>query len=246
MRRTVFQHFDKSQLRITKVALVLLFALVGLSLVFAMSGDAAQARMVEWLVPTPTSVWREGKVWTLITGVFLEVRLLTLVFEGMMIWMMLPALERWWGPRRFAMFVAATAISGTVAGTLFGLVTGRDVPILGLDPTLFASAIAFGILYARQPIQFFGVLPMTGRQFMYGMIGLVTLFVVIGQAWEEGAAMAAAMLIAAGLSSGKLDPIATYRRWRYARARAHLAVVPPPTATANKPRRGKTDERWLN
>jgi membrane associated rhomboid family serine protease len=244
VRRTGF-HVDKSQFRITKVAMVLLFALVGLSLVFAMSTEAAQARMATWLVPTPSSVWREGKVWTLITGVFLEVRLLTLVFEGLMIWMMLPALERWWGPRRFLMFVGATALAGTIAGTLMGLVTGRDMPILGLDPTLFAAAIAFGILYARQPIQFFGVLPMTGRQFMYGMIGLVTFFILMGQAWEEGASMAAAMLIAAGLTSGVLDPIATFRRWRYKRARAHLSVVPPPP-TVPKPRRGKTDERWLN
>jgi membrane associated rhomboid family serine protease len=158
--------------------------------------------------------------------------------------MMLPALERWWGPRRFLFFVAITAIAGTSAGTLLGLITGRDVPILGLDPTLFSSAVAFGILYARQPIQFFGVLPMTGRQFMYGMIALVALFIVIGEAWEEGAAMAAAMLIARAVTSGSLDPITSYRRWRHRRARAHLASVPPPVS--KHPRRGKSDERWLN
>ena len=245
MRRP-FQQFDKSQLRITRMALILLFGLVGLSLVFTMSGDAAKARMAEWLVPTANSVWREGKVWTLLTGPLLEVRLFSLFFQGLMIWMMLPALERWWGPRRFMLFVGATAVAGTVAGTLAGLVTGGEYAVLGLDATLFASAIAFGILYARQPIQFFGVLPMTGRQFMYGMIGLVALFVVIGQQWEEGASYAAAMLIAAGLTSGRIDPIAAWRRWRYKRARAHLTVVPPASASGGKPRRGKTDERWLN
>lgn len=225
--------------------MALLFALVGLSLVYAMSSADGRLRLAEWLVPTPTSVWREGKVWTLVTGVFLEIRLLSLVFQAAMIWMLLPALERWWGAPRFAMFAALTAVAGTVAGTLLGLVTGRDVPILGMDPTLFSSAIAFGILYARRPIQFFGVLPMTGRQFMYGMIALVALFIIVGQAWEEGAAMAAAMAMAYGLTSGVLDPIATYRRWRYRRARAHLKSVPPPPS-GNHSRRGKTDERWLN
>jgi hypothetical protein len=169
--------------------------------------------------------------------------------------MLLPALERWWGPKRFAFFVGLTAVAGTTAGTLMGLVTNRNVPITGLDPTLFASAIAFGILYARQPIQFFGVLPMTGRQFMYGMIALVAAFILIGQDWEEGAAMAAAMLMAAGLTTGKLDPIATWRRWRYERARAHLKVVPSHDgdggrgggggASTKRKRRG-TDERYLN
>ena len=227
--------------------MLLLFALVGVSLVYAMLEPEAKVRMVELLVPYADGVWREGRVWTLVTGPFIELRIFSLLFQGLMIWMLLPALERWWGPRRFGLFVGLTAIAGTVAGTLMGLVTGRAVPIVGLDPTLFASAIAFGILYARQPIQFFGVLPMTGRQFMYGMIALVAVFIVIGQDWEEGAAMAAAMLVAAGLTSGKLDPIATWRRWRYERARAHLTVVPPPKGDGGgKRKRSKTDERYLN
>jgi membrane associated rhomboid family serine protease len=244
-----FQQFDRSQLRITRVALILLFALVGLSLVYAMQEKEGQARMAELFVPYADGVWHEGRIWTLLTGPFIEIRILSLLFEGLMIWMMLPALERWWGPRRFAMFVGLTAVAGTIAGTLMGLATGRNVPIIGLSPTLFASAVAFGILYARQPIQFFGVLPLTGRQFMYGMIGLVAVFVLIGQEWEDGTAMGAAMLVAAGITTGKLDPMTTYRRWRYERARAHLKVV---TGSPDKPeksgrrRRGKTDERYLN
>ncbi len=244
MRRTGFQQVDRSQFRITKVALGLLFALVGLSLVYAMSNDAAQARLDQWLKPTPDAVWRQGKVWTLLTGPFVEDRIVSLLFEALMIWMLLPTLERWWGPRRFGLFVGLTAIAGTVFGSLAGLALGADRATIGLNPTLFAGAIAFGILYARQPVQFFGVLPMTGRQFMYGMIALTTLFVLIGQEWQEGASMASAMLIAAGLASGRLDPIASWRRWRYARARAHLTVLPPEVSTI--PKRSKTDERYLN
>lgn len=236
--------------------MILLFVLVGVSLVYAMqSGNvedpaSAKHRMAELFVPYADGVWREWRVWTLLTGPFIEIRIFSLVFQGLMIWLMLPALERWWGPKRFALFVALTAFAGTIAGTAMGLVTGRNVPIVGLDPTLFAAAIAFGILYARQPIQFFGVLPMTGRQFMYGMIGLVGVFILIGQEWEEGAAMGAAMLVAAGLTSGKVDPIAMWRRWRYERARAHLKVVPGPDGagggSGGKRKRRNTDERYLN
>ena len=70
------------------------------------------------------------------------------------------------------------------------------------------------------------------------------MFVVIGQEWTEGAAMAAAMLVGAGLASGKIDPIATWRRRKYEKARAHLSVVPPEVSTI--PRRPKGDERYLN
>jgi len=244
VRGTGFKHIDKSQLRITRVALLLLFALVGVSLVFGMSGEVGRARMEQWLVPYPDGVWRSGKVWTLITGPLLEPRFLSLLFEGLMVWLFLPALERWWGPGRFSVFVGATAVAGTVVGTLTGLALGHQTAVVGLNPTLFAAAVAFGMLYARQPIQFFGVLPMTGRQFMYGMIGLVAVFVLVGQEWEEGAAMAAAMLVAAALTSGRFDPITAWRRRRYKKIRSHLSVVPPPPNTPRK--RGNTDERFLN
>jgi membrane associated rhomboid family serine protease len=244
VRRPGFQQIDRSQLRITKVCLGLLCALLGLSLVFAMSEKPAQARMAEWLVPTPDAVWRQGKVWTLVTGPFLELHIISLLFEGLMIWMLLPALERWWGPRRFGLFVAATALGGTLAASLVGLALGDVGATTGLNPTLFGGAIAFGVLYARQPVQIFGVLPMTGRQLMFGVIGVTALFVLLGQEWQEGAAMGTAMLIAAGLASGRLDPIASWRRWRYAKARAHLSVMPPEISTI--PKRSKTDERYLN
>jgi membrane associated rhomboid family serine protease len=247
VRRPAFQQIDRSQFRITPVALYLLFALVAVSLVFAMSGKPAQARMAEWMVPYPDGVWGEGKVWTLVTGPLLEVNLLPLVFSGLMIWLLLPSLERWWGPRRFALFVGVTALAGTIGGTLIGQVTGEQVPILGLDPTLFAGAVAFGIIHARAPVQFFGVLPLTGRQFMWGMIAVMAAFVLIGQEWEEGGAMVAATSIGAALASGVVDPIAWWRRRRYAKTRSHLRVVPPPpVAPPPTVRRGKSDDRYLN
>ena len=36
----------------------------------------------------------------------------------------------------------------------------------------------------------------------------------------------------------------SWRRWRYAKARAHLTVIPPEVSTI--PKRSKTDERYLN
>jgi hypothetical protein len=132
----------------------------------------------------------------------------------------------------------------TTAGTLAGLALNREDLIAGMNPTILAGTVAFGVLYARQPVQFFGVLPMTGRAFMWGMVAITAMFVVIGQEWTEGAAMAAAMLVGAGLASGKIDPIATWRRRKYEKARAHLSVVPPEVSTI--PRRPKGDERYLN
>src|SRR5689334_24040871 len=102
--------------------MLLLFALVGVSIVFVMQSGhledvtSAKYRMARLLAPTARSVWHEGRVWTLVTGPLFEMRIVSLVFQAMMIWLMLPALERWWGPKRFAFFVGVTALAGSIAG----------------------------------------------------------------------------------------------------------------------------------
>ena len=82
-------------------------------------------------------------------------------------------------------------------------------------------------------MQFFGVLPMTGRQLMFGILGFVALFVVLGAKWEEGAAFFAAMGLAALLLSERWSPAAAWKRWRVKRARAHLRSVAPPKKWVN-------------
>jgi hypothetical protein len=115
------------------------------------------------------------------------------------------------------------------------------VPIVGISPFVYAAMAAFGIVYAKQPVQFFGVLPLTGRQLMYGFIGFLAAYVVLTQSWEKGASFAAAMLVAAAMTSRRLSPSLAWKRWRIARARRRLSVI-----EGGAPRPRKRDERYLN
>jgi hypothetical protein len=140
-----------------------------------------------------------------------------------------------------------TSIAGTLVGTLTGLATGNDVPILGLNPFIYASIVAFGITYAKQPVQFWGVLPLTGRQLMFGFMVFIALFVGLQQLWEQGAAFAAAMIAAAVMTSKKWNPSLAYRRWKAQRARAQLTILQGgqggPFA---KPKPKGDGDKWLN
>lgn len=236
--------FDFGQLRITRGALILLFLQVGLSLVWLMSDLGVRADLVDALAATPESVWREGKVWTLVTGAILETSFASLLFGALILWWFVPTLERWWGFKRFLVFAAATSLAGTVVGTLAGLATGRDAMIAGYDPFQYASIVAFGILYARQPVQFFGVLPMTGRQLMFGIIGFVALFVLLGRQWELGAAYVASMTTGALLASGKWSPRLWWYRWRHNRVRRKLEVLDG--GRARRPSRSTGEDKLLN
>lgn len=223
------------QMRITRGAMYLLFAEVGLSLVYLMSGAEARAQLGSWLVASADQVWRELKIWTLLTSSLLEVDFVALIFHGLILWMFLPTLERWWGTRKFLMFALWTTLAGNAAGSLAGLALG-SVPLAGLDPFVFASFVAFGILYAKQPVQFFGVIPMTGRQLMIGICAFVGLFIVIGQQWSLGVSYVGAMVTGWLLVSGRMHPRLWYKRWKHRRARKRLGVV----------RGGASRDQWLN
>lgn len=237
-----FSRFDSSQLRITRGAMILLFAQAGLSLVWLLSNLEVRARIAHWLIPTTDGVWREGKVWTLLTGPFLEISFVSLLFQALVLWMFVPVLERWWGTKRFLLFALYTSLAGTVLGTAAGLLTGASAAIAGYDPFIYGSIVAFGILYGKQPVQFFGVLPMTGRQLMYGIIGFVSLFVLLGAQWELGASYAAAMGLAAVLAADKWNPRLWWYRFRHRRVRRQLEVLDGGRAREPR-RRGSTDER---
>ncbi len=211
--------------RISRGALYLLFIEVGLSLVYLMSKVEVRADIANWLAATPQNVWGDYKIWTLVTSSVLEIDFVSLIFHGFILWMFVPTLENWWGTKRFLMFVLWTSLAATTVGTLVGYGIDQQVAVAGLDGFIYASIVAFGILYAKQPVQFFGVLPMTGKQLMIGIIAFVSLFVILGREWAQGAGWASAMLLAWLLTSGKWSPKLFMLKRKQKKLRKHLRLV---------------------
>ena len=235
-------------LKITRGALTVLGLSLGLSVVWLLSTPAARATIERYLIATPSSVFAHGFVWTLVTSPLLEVSFLSLLFNGFLMWMLIPILERFWGTARFYRFFVATTVVATLGGTAGAYLLGVGRPIHGLGPFMLAAVVAFGVIYARQPVQFFGVLPLSGRQFMLGMLGFTVLFVVLQGLWEQGAADAGAVATAFVMTSKRWSPALAWKRWRIARARAQLTVIQggsPGRAKAAKSANAD-DQKWLN
>src|SRR5512143_348406 len=134
-------------MKITRGALVVLIAV---SVVWVFSGAAFRKQLADYLIATPSNVFEHGRVWTLVTSPLVELDFVALVLSVLVMWMFVPTLERFWGTNRFYRFVAVTSIAGSLGGCLVGWALGSEYPIAGLSPFVYASIIAFGILYAKQ------------------------------------------------------------------------------------------------
>ncbi len=232
------------QAQITRGALYLLFVTVGLSLVYLVSSDGVRGELAYWLGGSGYTIWHELHLWQIVTSSLLETSFVSLLFQAFALWMFLPALERWWGTKRFLLFALYTSVIGVAAGTLVGWALGGVHAlhlVTGLDPFVFSGIVAYGILFANQQVQFFGVLPMTGKQLTIGIVAFVALFIVVGQAWADGAALAASMLFTWAMVSDRFSPrlwLLKSKQRRLRRRRGHLQVV--------EDRKSGDKKRWMN
>lgn len=211
---------------ISKGAKWLLIVSTALSVGFIVSGQEISTQLGHWLLATPHSIWQKAFVWQLMTSPLIEPEMIGLLFQGFMLWMFIPSLERWWGTKRFLSFCLYTSLAGVVVGTLVGLFTGQlNVPAAGLDPTIFASLIAFGILFSKQPVQFFGVVPMTGKQLAIGISAVALLLIFVGKQWVQGGANVGAMVMAILICKGKFTPRIWALKWKQRRLRKKIKIV---------------------
>src|ERR1700760_3276552 len=121
---------------------------LGLSLTWLLADQATRGTMLSWLMATPSAVFEHGRVWTLVTGMFLETSAIALILHMLVLWSFVPTLERFWGTARFYRFVAITGVAGTLAGCgLSALGVPGALAVTGLDPMIYAALVAFGVLY---------------------------------------------------------------------------------------------------
>jgi len=231
------------RLGITRGALIVFGLQLGVSLIWMMCDPPTKLQLQEYIVASPSALFEHYRFWTILTSPLLEPSFFQLVLLGFMMFLFVPTLERFWGTARFYRFVLATSIVGVLTGVLVAKAAGAEVAIVGLSPFVWGTVIAYGIVYARQPVQVWGVLPLTGRQMMFGFLAFLTLSVVLQQQWYQGAAYAGGMLTAAIMVSKRWSPGLLYKRWKISRAKAKLSVLQG-GQTGPKPKRD--EQKWLN
>ena len=118
-----------------------------------------------WQPLTAIALYPDGQLGGLIGTLFIQ-------------WFIGGQVEERWGTARYLMLVLASALFGYLVVALLGLAVPQVLaaPMGGTLPADIAAVAAFGVLHARQPVQLFGALPLSGR----GLAVLVTALVLLG------------------------------------------------------------------
>ncbi|MBI4511105.1 MAG: rhomboid family intramembrane serine protease [Deltaproteobacteria bacterium] len=210
---------------------------LGFFLLYAFAGDTSRQRLEDWIGLTPRALLG-GHLWKLFTTTLLTTRPLSLFFDILMLWMFVPVLEHFWGTRRFVVFVIATSFVGNLVSALVGVAVNPAARIQGLSPFIYASIAAYGVVFARQPVQFFGVFPMRGRTLAIGMAIFLFAFILMERNWVDGSGFFAAMGLAWVMTSGIFQPNVWWLRFRRWRIRRKYTVIDGGASRERK--------RWMN
>jgi hypothetical protein len=215
-------------------------------LVWLFGGEKVQSFYATHLALSAHGLFAEGRVWQLLTAPLVYPdggAAVQLILDAMVVWLMTPTLERWWGTRRFLRFAVATALFGTAVGAAAGLVLGPHVLIFGLGPFVWGVVVAYGVLFARQKVQLFGAVPVEGRSLAIGAAALMLLMVLVERQWVSGAASFGGMGLAYVLTSG-FTPNLWLLRLRRLWARRRFGVVDGGPAGGRGKK--KDEKRWMN
>jgi rhomboid family protein len=230
--------------RLTPVVTALIVANIATFVLFAFSGKPAQDALTHWLVLTPSSLLK-GHVWKLLTTSFFNENGLALFLDILVLWLFMPFLEGAWGRRRFITFALATTLAGNVVSAGLGLLLGgiaSIAPIQGLAPFIFGAVVGYGVQFAEQQVQFFGVFPMKGKTLAIGTVVVLFLSVIMNGTWVVGAGYVAAMVTALFLTSDRFSPRLALLRWRRARLRRRYRVLQGGDGSEE----GRGKKQWLN
>ncbi len=226
--------------RLTPVVTWLIGINVATFLLYVFATGEVKAGLLRWLVLTPGSL-AAGEVWKLVTTIFFNNDGLAFFLDILVLWLFVPTLEAAWGRRRFITFFALTSLVGNLVAALVGIAAGwLPVPIIGMGPFIYGAIAAFGVEWAEQPVQFFGVVPLKGKTMAIGVTVVMLLAVALNGDWLHGAGYLGA--IAAALVFAGWSPRVFILRLRRARQKWRMRKY-----TVLRGGGGRDDKpRWLN
>jgi len=110
---------------------------------------------------TSQGVFREGKVWQLVSYAFLHADHLHLLGNMYFLWVFGRELEAMYGVKDFLIFYLTAAVVAGLGWTLYDLTKHQDahVPMIGASGAVCAVVVLYALFYPRRELLFLFVIP---------------------------------------------------------------------------------------
>jgi rhomboid family protein len=137
---------------------------------FLITTFVPQLRITLGLVPA--WVLRDGRVWTLVTYMFVHADTLHILFNMLILWFIGAELERLWGSAGFAKFYFTAGIGAGVLTTLLSLISYGPLAqlnssdIIGASGAIYGLLLAYAIYFPNRLIPLYFIFPIPARIFV--------------------------------------------------------------------------------
>lgn len=144
-----------------------------------------------------------GLIYKLMTYPFVEVQLMSFIFNGLIVWFIGSELESSWGPRVYLRFLLLTVIGAGGLFSLLNLLFFFGTPLYfaslhGLSGINFALLIAYSLLYPDRQMAFMMIFPMKAKTFCWILVFIeayLAVFSSLQASWGHLLAMGMSFLI---------------------------------------------------
>jgi len=150
--------------------------IIGLCVVVFLGQMIPSLEVERWLALSKAEVM-QGQVWRLVTYAFCHdtKNLLHIVFNTLCLWWFGRAIEERQGSREFLAFYLVAAVFSGLAHIALEAVFNQSSIAVGASGSLMAVMSIFAMLYPRQQVMFFGLIPIEIRWLIVGFIAFDTI-----------------------------------------------------------------------
>ncbi len=191
----------------------------------------------DYLGLIPFQVVQQGKIWQLVTYMFVHAGIMHILWNMLGLWMFGIQLEKLWGTAKFLRFYfecgIAAGLTVVVAAYLFG---GTDVATVGASGALFGLLVAYAVVFPDQTILFSFLIPIKSKYFVM-IIGAIVFLQSYSATIGHQSGTVAVVAHLGGLVAGYLllrgrtlqvklrQPVeASFKGWKLRRARKKFEV----------------------
>jgi membrane associated rhomboid family serine protease len=148
---------------------------------------AAPELMIGLFGLLPRAVIWEGRIWQLVTHMFLHGGVMHILFNMLLLWMFGVELERRWGSRGFMRFFLITGIGAGIVTVLVSLLPFTftrsiyNVPTIGASGAIYALLMAWAMLFPHRTMLFMMMFPLPART-VAAILGAIAFISAVGPA----------------------------------------------------------------